>query len=39
MMSGNIRKKKEIVKIELESRDKQEVFNIATKTNEKDLLK
>jgi hypothetical protein len=38
MMSGNIRKKKEIVKIELESRDKQEVFNIATKTNEKRLV-
>jgi len=33
------RKKKEIVKIELESRDKQEIFNMATKTNENDLLK
>jgi hypothetical protein len=41
MMSGNIRKEKnkEIVKIELESRDKQEIFNMATKTNEKELLK
>ena len=40
MMSGIAEKKiKEIVKIELESRDKQEIFNIATKANEQHLLK
>jgi hypothetical protein len=41
MMSGNIkrrRRRKEIVKIELESRDKQEIFNMATKTNEKRFI-